>query len=95
MRERRCKAVSVSGVVLDSFLTMTPRNNVFMGSMCLGITSDAPDDMHIVALLSHDPMTDVWTFLCESEAFDPVPEGQPAPDFTPIFQTHYAEAVAV
>ncbi len=95
MRERRCKVVSISGKMLDAFFTKPPRSIGFGGSMCIGITSDAPDDMHVIALLGRNEKTDTWTFICESEAFEPVPEGQPAPDFTPLFESHYAQAVNV
>ena len=83
--ERRTAQVAITGFVLNQFLTMKPHEL----KKCVGITSDAPSDMRLLALIRHDPTTDMWFFLCESQSFDPVPESHIAPPFSPTFTVHY------
>jgi len=88
MSERRQKAVRVAGEIVDRFFSVPPKNDCRF----LGITSDAPDDLHVLGVLARTFDPDVWTFLCESDEFDPVPEGSLVPEFTPTYHTHYAPA---
>ena len=87
---RRARHFNVTGALLDSIFTSRPRN----GDRFKGITSDAPEDVHITGIAGYEPMTDVWTFVAESAAFDEVVEGATPPRWDPTFTTHYDEAPA-
>jgi hypothetical protein len=89
---RRARHFQVTGDLFDLIFTARPRED---GALFKGITSDAPDDMHITGIAGYDPMGDMWTFVCESTTFDPLIEGEAPPVFTPTFATHYeGEAAA-
>lgn len=93
-KDRRHKAVTISGNLLDQFLCMAPRSTMIDGAvMCTGITSTAPNDLHVIGLISHDLVRDTWNFLCESTEFGVVPEGTVVPSYTPMFTTHWGEHV--
>ncbi len=81
----------VSGCLLDQIFTARPNDK---HALFRGITTDAPEDMHITGIAGYDPMGDAWTFVCESAVFDPVPEGQEPPVFSPTFTAHYEDEAA-
>ena len=83
---RRARHFMVSGDLLNQIFTARPRDD---GALFKGITSDAPEDMHITGIAGYDPMGDAWTFVCESAIFDPLIEGQEPPVFSPTFTKHY------
>ena len=43
--------------------------------------SNAPKDLHVIELLEHNPSTDTWKFVAESQEFNPVTEGCDAERF--------------
>ena len=82
---RRRRRFFVSGVFLDQIFTARPEKD----RMFKGITSDAPEDMHVVGVCDYEPMRDTWTFIAESAVFDEVPEGADPPLWAPTFTSHY------
>ncbi len=89
---RRAGHFQVSGDLLDQIFTARPKDGTGGNGLFKGMTSDAPEDMHITGIAGYDPMGDMWTFVCESATFDPLIEGEEPPLFTPTFTTHYNEA---
>ena len=83
---RRARRVEITGCLLDLFLTAQPRED---SARFCGITSDAPEDMHVTGIDGYDPVRDVWTFVVESAVFNEVPEGAIPTLFTPTFTAHY------
>jgi hypothetical protein len=82
---RRARHFRVTGFLLDQIFTARPRGD----DLFMGITSDAPEDMHITGIAGYDPKADEWTFVAESAVFDEVPEGAATELFVPTFTAHY------
>ncbi len=85
---RRARKFNVSGCLLNQIFTSRANDE---GDLFRGITSDAPEDMRLTGLVGYDAECDLWTFVCESQAFEPVPEGAEAPPFTPAYTVHFEE----
>lgn len=81
---RKHRLVEIGAPVIDSMLS--PKCDE-KGKLFRGYTSDAPDDMTVIGFSSFDGRT--WTYICESEEFEPVPEGDILPLFQPIYTAHY------
>ena len=87
---RRVRKMEVSGDLLNQIFTARPNAE---GDRFRGISTDAPEDMRITGIVGYDCERDVWTFVCESEVFDPlISEGCTPPLFAPAYTAHFDEA---
>ena len=83
---RRARRVQITGCLLDLMLTARPRED---SARFCGITSDAPEDMHVTGFEGYDPVCNVWTLVVESAVFGEVPKGAIPPLFVPTFTAHF------
>ena len=56
---------------------------------CRRLSSDVPSDARITAVRQHPLQSEVVVLTVESDSFDPVPEGNLIPEWSPTLRTHH------
>lgn len=87
MRGRR--RIRITTELLGMLVNARPNE---YGGLFRGVSSDAPDDLYVEAVLPSDPLTHTFDVIVSSEAWKQINEGE-LPELIDIkFTTHYGEA---